>query len=259
MYIQKSTKISNGVKIKIHSPKFFFEKLRRVKIILSVLTIVGFIGFGLQTASAHTGDERVVQTSVDQNKSVIDSESAEGKIIQERIQSKELSCGDLKDGDFEKLGDYYMEQMIGNNHAAMDTMMQNMIGAKKNDEMHIVMGKRLSGCDSSAFFSNEGVGFMPTISMMGGNNMMGNWSGPNNNKLNNFMMNFGYGGFSVFGLLWMILWWGLIIVGIIALTRWLNNKSVNNSNKSAVDILKERYAKGEITKHEFESMKKDLQ
>ena len=60
---------------------------------------------------------------------------------------------------------------------------------------------------------------------------------------------FGFGG------LFMIIFWGLIIYGIVILFRHNSHSEKGRS----IDILKERYAKGEITKEQFESMKKDLQ
>jgi len=73
------------------------------------------------------------------------------------------------------------------------------------------------------------------------------------------MMSFGFGPFGGFGWIFMILFWALVIIGIVALVRWLSNQSMGGtSNKSALDILKERYARGEIGKHEFEEKKKEL-
>lgn len=60
--------------------------------------------------------------------------------------------------------------------------------------------------------------------------------------------------------------WGWIIgIFLLLLIIWVVVRSLNqNKNiderpgKSALDILKERYAKGEIDKEEFEARKKDL-
>ncbi|PIR69077.1 electron transporter RnfE, partial [Candidatus Nomurabacteria bacterium CG10_big_fil_rev_8_21_14_0_10_03_31_7] len=54
----------------------------------------------------------------------------------------------------------------------------------------------------------------------------------------------------------MILFWAVIIYFIVWLVR--NNKTNEVGDKKALEILKERYAKGEINKQEFEEKKKDL-
>ncbi|MCR4378488.1 MAG: SHOCT domain-containing protein [Rhodospirillales bacterium] len=73
-----------------------------------------------------------------------------------------------------------------------------------------------------------------------------------------------YGGMGWFGPgfggIFMILWWGLIIAGIIALVRWLMSLSRSDApRKSALDTLDERFARGEIDSVEYELRKRDLQ
>jgi putative membrane protein len=67
---------------------------------------------------------------------------------------------------------------------------------------------------------------------------------------------FGFG----FGGIFMILFWAMIAIGIIALINWFNDQSKSkNKPRSAVETLKQRYAKGEIDKKEYEEKLKDLQ
>lgn len=182
-------------------------------------------------------------------------EEQEGKELWEKFQAKEIACTELSDDQFGVLGEYFMGQMAGDSHAAMNAMMIQMHGEQGEEQIHIVMGKRLSGCDTSASFPAGSGGWMPMMNMM-----WGGWSSPFNNNSTNNMMNFGFGPLGGFGWIFMILWWVLIIAGIVALIKWLTSQSrgAHDHEKSALDILKERYAKGEIDKREFEERKKDL-
>ena len=62
-------------------------------------------------------------------------------------------------------------------------------------------------------------------------------------------------GHMIFGSLMMVLFWGGIIVAVVLLFRWLGGGS---TGKTALDILKERFARGEIDKEEFEERKRLL-
>lgn len=62
------------------------------------------------------------------------------------------------------------------------------------------------------------------------------------------------------GMIGMVLLGVLIIVGIVMLVRWTSGSRPHSHphSKSALDVLKERYARGEIDKQEFEEKKHDL-
>ena len=173
-------------------------------------------------------------------------EEAEGKEIREKLQAKQTECKNLTNDDYQSLGEYFMGQSIGNTqrHAFMNQMMTNMMGEDGEKQMHIVMGKRLSSCDTKVSYPQNSWGIMPMMWMMGGGG--------------NPMMGYGgWGGFG-FGCFFMIIFWILIILGVVALVRYLRGSKQIDSSKAPLDILKERYAKGEINKKEFEEMKKDL-
>ncbi len=69
-------------------------------------------------------------------------------------------------------------------------------------------------------------------------------------------------GMGIFGGLMMLLFWGLIIVGLVLVVRWLWDQGRHGSGPVAaeapLDILKRRYARGEISKEEFDRMKQDV-
>ena len=196
-------------------------------------------------------------TTVDWNEVVEHTarEEQEGKELWNKLQAKEVACENLGEEQFAVPGEYFMGQMAGESHAAMNAMMIQTHGEDGEEEIHVVMGKRLSGCDTSAAFPAISGGWMPMMNMM-----WGGWSSPFGNSSTNNMMNFGFTPFGGFGWIFMILWWVLIIAGIVALIKWLTSQShgTRNYEKSALDVLKERYAKGEIDKKEFEEKKKDL-
>ena len=182
------------------------------------------------------------------------SEEQEGKEIWDKLQVKELECKNLTEEQYDSLGEYFMGQSIGNTqrHAAMNRMMISMMGEEGERKMHIVLGKRYSGCDPNAQTPSDGLGFMPMMWMMGGgdNSMMG-YGGWNN------MM--GGGSFGILGWIPMLAFWLLLILSVIALIRYLGGLGKkSDQGKSPLDILKERYARGEVNKKEFEEKKKDL-
>ncbi|MBI2987299.1 MAG: SHOCT domain-containing protein [Deltaproteobacteria bacterium] len=56
----------------------------------------------------------------------------------------------------------------------------------------------------------------------------------------------------------MLLFWGAVIIGIVVGIRWLVGQAKVSRPDAAIDILRQRYARGEINKDEFEAKKRDL-
>jgi putative membrane protein len=79
------------------------------------------------------------------------------------------------------------------------------------------------------------------------------------------MMYYGMNGHGL-GMGWILGWGWIIDLIILALIIWLVIKVVNQGSlsdrapgRTALDILKERYARGEIDRQEFEERKKGIQ
>lgn len=73
-----------------------------------------------------------------------------------------------------------------------------------------------------------------------------------------WFMHEGVGWWMFFGGIWMFLFWG----GLIALIVWgitrLTRRGVSAGKQTPLEIARERYARGEITREEFEQIKRDL-
>ena len=63
------------------------------------------------------------------------------------------------------------------------------------------------------------------------------------------------------GWLFMIIFWVLIILGVVYLVKLIAGtgaKKEATKDETPLEILKKRYAKGEITKEQFDQMKEDI-
>lgn len=70
------------------------------------------------------------------------------------------------------------------------------------------------------------------------------------------------GDTNMMGGMWFfsLLFWILIIAGAVFIVRWLmeRNRKVSSPAESALDVLKKRYARGEIDQDTFERMKRNI-
>ncbi len=73
----------------------------------------------------------------------------------------------------------------------------------------------------------------------------------------NTMMGYGMGAWMLLG----IVFWVLVVAGLVLLVIWIVQKALGGRGgavESALEILKKRYARGEISKEEYEEKKRDL-
>ena len=59
----------------------------------------------------------------------------------------------------------------------------------------------------------------------------------------------------------MVVLWGLVIVGVVALIRGLSDRGASDQASqpdTPIEILRRRYAVGELTKEQFEEMKRNV-
>lgn len=71
------------------------------------------------------------------------------------------------------------------------------------------------------------------------------------------MQGSGWGGGMGLGMVGGVLFWVLLIVGIVVLVRWMLDRS-GGRGETATQILEKRYARGEINREEYERMKREL-
>lgn len=70
-------------------------------------------------------------------------------------------------------------------------------------------------------------------------------------------MHDGMGWWMVFGMLWMVFFWGAIIWAIVwGITRTTGGDG--RRDDTPLEIARRRYARGEITRDQFEQLRRDL-
>jgi putative membrane protein len=67
-----------------------------------------------------------------------------------------------------------------------------------------------------------------------------------------------WGAWGLAMMLMMLVFWAVVIVGLVLGIRWLLSQGKFTRADSALQVLRERYARGDITKEEFDAKKRDL-
>lgn len=181
----------------------------------------------LAHAQEMMGGSRVSQTTSPLPVSTTAQDEADGKVVYDKLQAKQVTCAELTDDDFDVLGDYFMGQRLGStaSHDAMNTNMTTMMGEEGEKQMHISLGKRLSGCDVNATLPANGAGFW---SMMGGNdsNQLGRGTYGMMGGFGNQPYMYGWsGGFVFFHMILAGLVVVFLILGIIYFWKGITQKT----------------------------------
>ncbi len=71
-------------------------------------------------------------------------------------------------------------------------------------------------------------------------------------------MHYMWGPWGIGMMLMMLVFWGLVFVALVLGIRWLISQEKEPRSDSALDILKKRYARGEIDKEECEAKKREI-
>lgn len=81
--------------------------------------------------------------------------------------------------------------------------------------------------------------------MMHGHDMSGWWTAP-------------WPVFSVWLLLWLV-FWGVLMTALVLAVRWLWQATSRRQRPTPHEILRERYARGELSRQDFEGMRQELE
>jgi putative membrane protein len=104
---------------------------------------------------------------------------------------------------------------------------------------------RGQGCSGPARYSRDRDGRLGATAGLGGWDMHPMWGM--------------WGLWGIGMMLGMLVFWGLVITGVVLGIRWLVRQgSAESKGDRALDILRERYARGEINREEFLARKRDL-
>jgi putative membrane protein len=203
------------------------------------------------------------------------AEEQQGAQLLQNLQTGKTSCKVLKTNDFELIGEFVMGRMAGSTtaHDAMNSQITRSMGSDGERQAHVFMGKRFAGCATGAapaalgpMIGMMGAGMMGTANGGGNYGMMRSPDGSGNFGTNgawpagrNGMMNGGNGhddGWSGWGIAMVVLM-GLLIAAIVGgLVAWGPWK--RTPTQTPLEILKTRYARGEIDEQEFERLRQAL-
>ena len=189
------------------------------------------------------------------------SEERQGAQLLQSVQAGEQKCQQLSRTQSELIGEYVMGRMVGSTarHEAMNRQITATSGASGEVQAHVFMGQRFAGCASRAAPAAFG-------SMMG---MMGNYSGANGgmtgtgrDDANGMMGRSGSratadNGLSSTDIVVLVILVALLAAALLAIAArrpWRRSPP-----KTPFDVLRDRYAHGDIDTADYEQRRHALE
>ena len=149
-------------------------KLSTILLIISVLFLVVTPKTQAQMMQRLSGTPQVTPTQQD----LRDIQTGQNLYI--KFQNKEVTCNNLQDSDFEKIGEYTMDLQFSdtNSHIQMNNRAKQMMGDQGEERMHIAIGQGITGCNT-----NNQQGGVKTMMGWNGFGMMNGYYGWGGNIL----------------------------------------------------------------------------
>jgi len=181
-------------------------------------------------------------------------EERQGERILRDFERGGRDCATLAETDFERIGEYAMGRMAGSTaaHESMNRLMSQMMGERGEEQMHVALGQRFSGCGDGEVPESFGA-------MMGAMGMMGGY-GPG---ASGGQMSFPGAGTASARDRWSAADTVMSVVMALVLLAagaglWMWKPWRRAARRSPLDVLRERLARGDIEPDEFERRRQAL-
>lgn len=188
------------------------------------------------------------------------TEEQQGARLLDRVQAGELRCASLTSADFDRIGEYVMERMLGSPvaHEAMNRQMTAMMGSGGERQAHVFFGQRFSGCVRGRTPASSGA----MMGMMGAG-MMGSAAGSASRMGNGGVVGLGNvsassdSGWSSADTVTVVLMGLLLALAVGALLAWHPWRRARAA--TPLETLQGRLARGEIDRQEYDRRRQALE
>ena len=187
------------------------------------------------------------------------SAQREGQRLLRSVEDGSRACSDLSNGNFETIGEYVMGRMVGSAaaHEQMDELMRSMMGAGSEERMHVFMGRRFTDCGAGTVPGEFG-GMMGMMGMMGG----GSYRAADGGRFGAMMGSSGVDqssddGWSGAAIVMTVFMGLLVAAAAAALLLWRPRRG-GPPARSALDLLDQRYARGDIDPEDYDRRRRAL-